>query len=107
MDQGAAQNPSKGDQIGAVPQPEIKDMGDIANFVQTLLQQVQDKFQVMSEQILNRIDEMGHRIDDLEQNLNEVIQQTGITDEMISNSASQQITKSSSMPTDKPSLPSN
>lgn len=47
----------------------------------------------MSDQILNRIDEMGHRIDDLEQNLNEVMQQAGITDD-----GSAQITKSSSMP---------
>ncbi|XP_053211132.1 heat shock factor-binding protein 1-like [Panonychus citri] len=104
MDSGSAQNQPKGEHNVVGAQPDIKDVGDVANFVQTLLQQVQDKFQVMSEQILNRIDEMGHRIDDLEQNLNEVIQQAGITDEVLTGSTNTQLTKSNSMPADKSSL---
>lgn len=39
---------------------------------------MQDKFQVMSDQILSRIDEMGHRIDDLEKNITELMSQAGV-----------------------------
>lgn len=35
----------------------------------------------MSDQILNRIDEMSNRIDDLEHNLNELMQQAGVPPE--------------------------
>uniref|UniRef100_A0A8P0T019 Heat shock factor-binding protein 1 n=1 Tax=Canis lupus familiaris TaxID=9615 RepID=A0A8P0T019_CANLF len=37
--------------------------------VQTLLQQIQDKFQTMSDQIFGRIDDMSILIDNLEGNL--------------------------------------
>lgn len=43
-----------------------------------LLQQVQDRFQNMSDQILTRIDDMGNRIDDLERNLNDLMANAGI-----------------------------
>ncbi|CAN7990925.1 unnamed protein product [Ixodes hexagonus] len=45
---------------------------------------MQDKFQVMSDQILSRnilcslLDEMGHRIDDLERNITELMSQAGV-----------------------------
>uniref|UniRef100_T1H799 Heat shock factor-binding protein 1 n=1 Tax=Megaselia scalaris TaxID=36166 RepID=T1H799_MEGSC len=48
---------------------EPKNMEELTVFVQNMLQNVQDKFQLMSDQILSRIDEMGTRIDDLEKNL--------------------------------------
>lgn len=38
----------------------------------------QDKFQDMSDQIINRIDEMGARIDDLEKNIGEMMTQAGV-----------------------------
>ena len=51
---------------------------DVAQFVHTLLTQMQERFQSMSDQILNRIDDMGTRIDDLEQNLNALMNNAGI-----------------------------
>lgn len=39
---------------------------------------MQDRFQTMSDQILNRIDEMGNRIDDLERNLNDLMANAGL-----------------------------
>lgn len=38
---------------------------------------MQDKFQSMSDQILNRIDEMGNRVDDLEKNISDLMTQAG------------------------------
>ncbi|XP_057535947.1 heat shock factor-binding protein-like isoform X2 [Amaranthus tricolor] len=41
-------------------------------FVQNLLQQMQTRFQAMSESIVTKIDEMGNRIDVLEQSIKEL-----------------------------------
>ena len=41
----------------------------------------QGKFQVMSDQIIGRIDEMGTRLDELERNVGELMQQSGIEDQ--------------------------
>ena len=38
---------------------------------------MQEKFQLMSDQILNRIDEMGNRVDDLEKNIADLMTQAG------------------------------
>ncbi|KFZ63178.1 Heat shock factor-binding protein 1, partial [Antrostomus carolinensis] len=54
--------------------------------VQTLLQQMQDKFQTMSDQIIGRIislnstelDDMSCRIDDLEKNIADLMTQAGV-----------------------------
>lgn len=43
-----------------------------------MLQNVQNKFQLMSDQILTRIDEMGNKIDDLEKNLGEAMHVAGL-----------------------------
>ena len=48
--------------------------------VQTLLQQMQDKFQTMSEQIIGRIDDMSSRIDDLERNIADLMTQARVED---------------------------
>ncbi|KAK9756986.1 hypothetical protein RND81_01G133700 [Saponaria officinalis] len=45
---------------------------DMTAFVQNLLQQMQTRFQAMSETIVTKIDEMGNRIDELEQSINEL-----------------------------------
>mmetsp|Transcript_40502 Transcript_40502/g.35942 ORF Transcript_40502/g.35942 Transcript_40502/m.35942 type:complete len:82 (+) Transcript_40502:55-300(+) len=42
-------------------------------FVQSLLKQMQDRFEEMSSSIVNRIDEMGTRIDDLEKSLGDLM----------------------------------
>jgi len=38
---------------------------------------MQDRFQQMSDQILNRIDDMGNRVDDLEKNIADLMTQAG------------------------------
>ncbi len=47
-------------------------------FLQTLLQNMQVRFQEMSEAIIGRIDDMGTRIDDLERSIAELMQQAGV-----------------------------
>ncbi|PSS01500.1 Heat shock factor-binding protein, partial [Actinidia chinensis var. chinensis] len=50
---------------------------DMTVFVQNLLQQMQSRFQTMSESIISKIDEMGNRIDNLEQSINELRAEMG------------------------------
>jgi heat shock factor-binding protein 1 len=51
---------------------------ELTAFVQNLLQQMQTRFQEMSDAIITRIDEMGARIDDLEKSIAELMQQAGV-----------------------------
>jgi len=48
---------------------------DLSAFVQTLLSQMQSRFQQMSDSIITRIDEMGERIDDLEKSVGDLVTQ--------------------------------
>ncbi|XP_031097422.1 heat shock factor-binding protein-like [Ipomoea triloba] len=50
---------------------------DMTIFVQNLLQQMQTRFQSMSESIISKIDEMGNRIDELEQSINDLRTEMG------------------------------
>nr|XP_009612679.1 heat shock factor-binding protein-like [Nicotiana tomentosiformis]XP_016491804.1 PREDICTED: heat shock factor-binding protein 1-like [Nicotiana tabacum] len=50
---------------------------DMTVFVQNLLQQMQTRFQTMSESIISKIDEMGNRIDELEQSINDLRAEMG------------------------------
>ena len=58
---------------------EAGDSADNANeltqLVQTMLTQMQSRFQTMSENIIGRIDEMGNRIDDLEKSIADLVQE--------------------------------
>ncbi|XP_049412510.1 heat shock factor-binding protein-like [Solanum stenotomum] len=45
---------------------------DMTVFVQNLLQQMQTRFQTMSDSIISKIDDMGNRIDELEQSINDL-----------------------------------
>ena len=51
---------------------------DLTLFVKNLLEQMQERFETMSEQIVGRIDEMGSRIDDLEKSISELMEQAGV-----------------------------
>ncbi|XP_031111806.1 heat shock factor-binding protein [Ipomoea triloba] len=51
--------------------------GDMTVFVQNLLQQMQTRFQAMSESIISKIDEMGNRVDELEQSINDLRAEMG------------------------------
>ncbi|XP_011402683.1 PREDICTED: heat shock factor-binding protein 1-like [Amphimedon queenslandica] len=54
---------------------------ELAKFVETLLGDMQNKFQQMSEQIIGRLDEMGKRVDDLEKNISDLMQQVDSKEE--------------------------
>ncbi|XP_037052836.1 heat shock factor-binding protein 1-like [Peromyscus leucopus] len=48
--------------------------------VETLLRQRQDKFQIMLDQIIGRINDMSSRIDHLEKNIADLMTQAGVED---------------------------
>uniref|UniRef100_A0A8C9JBI7 Heat shock factor-binding protein 1 n=1 Tax=Panthera tigris altaica TaxID=74533 RepID=A0A8C9JBI7_PANTA len=58
-----------------VVETDPKAMQDLTLVVQTLLQQMQDKFQTVSYQIVGRIDGMTSHIDDLVENIVNVMTQ--------------------------------
>lgn len=64
----------------SAPPPAANAQGtqELTAFVQNLLQQMQVRFQEMSDAIITRIDEMGARIDDLEKSIAELMQQAGV-----------------------------
>uniref|UniRef100_A0A8C5RYW3 Heat shock factor-binding protein 1 n=1 Tax=Laticauda laticaudata TaxID=8630 RepID=A0A8C5RYW3_LATLA len=51
---------------------------DVTIVVQTVLQQMQDKFHTMSDQIIGRIDDLNCYIDDLEKNITDLVTQAGV-----------------------------
>uniref|UniRef100_A0A3Q3BRA1 Heat shock factor-binding protein 1 n=1 Tax=Kryptolebias marmoratus TaxID=37003 RepID=A0A3Q3BRA1_KRYMA len=57
-----------------------KSVQDLTNVVQTLLQQMQDKFQtiLLCSLIQCVLDEMSTRIDDLEKNIADLMTQAGV-----------------------------
>lgn len=57
----------------AVDQQEEEEEIDLNIFVSDLLDQMTSRFDNVSKSILNRIDAMGDRIDDLEKNINELV----------------------------------
>lgn len=46
--------------------------------IQSVLQSVQDRFQAMSNQVGNQMEEMGTRVDDLEKTIADVMTQAGM-----------------------------
>ncbi|XP_010652170.1 heat shock factor-binding protein [Vitis vinifera] len=54
-----------------------KSTADMTVFVQNLLQQMQSRFQAMSDSIVTKIDEMGNSINELEQSINELRAEMG------------------------------
>ncbi|CAI0467426.1 unnamed protein product [Linum tenue] len=51
---------------------------DMTAFVQNLLQQMQSRFQTMSDSIITKIDDMGGRIDELERSINDLRAEMGV-----------------------------
>lgn len=68
MADAAAKSGGAGAEVPAEPE-------ELTVFVQNLLQQMQIRFQAMSDAIIGKIDEMGGRIDDLERNISELMTQ--------------------------------
>jgi heat shock factor-binding protein 1 len=57
---------------------EPQSSAELTKFVQNLLNQMQTRFQTMSDSIIGRIDEMGGRIDELEKSIGDLVQQAGV-----------------------------
>ncbi|KAL0762564.1 hypothetical protein Bca101_078715 [Brassica carinata] len=51
---------------------------DMTAFVQNLLQQMQSRFQTMSDSIITKNDDMGGRINELEQSINDLRAEMGV-----------------------------
>lgn len=61
----------------AAPSAPARGSEELTAFVQNLLQQMQQRFEEMSGNIITRIDEMGNRIDNLEKSIADLMQQAG------------------------------
>ncbi|VDM95190.1 unnamed protein product [Thelazia callipaeda] len=55
---------------------------ELSSLIQGVLQQTQDRFQRMSDQIIGRIDDMTKRIDELEKNITDLMTQAGVEPEL-------------------------
>ncbi|XP_044527662.1 heat shock factor-binding protein 1-like [Gracilinanus agilis] len=55
-----------------------KTVQDLTAVVHTLLQQMQNKFQTMSDQIIGPSDDMSSHINDLEKNIADLMNQAGV-----------------------------
>ncbi|NWI97888.1 HSBP1 protein, partial [Pitta sordida] len=55
-----------------------KSVQDLTAVVQTLLQQMQDKFQTIAWNAVVELDDMSCRIDDLEKNIADLMTQAGV-----------------------------
>eukprot|EP00919_Chromeraceae_sp_WS-2016_P036820 GHVR01087502.1.p1 GENE.GHVR01087502.1~~GHVR01087502.1.p1 ORF type:complete len:102 (+),score=40.39 GHVR01087502.1:60-365(+) len=67
----STENPKGG---GTAADPNV---ADVSAFVQNLLREMQTRFQTMSDSIINRIDDMGTRINDLEKSIGDLMHQGG------------------------------
>ncbi|WRT64116.1 uncharacterized protein IL334_001045 [Kwoniella shivajii] len=59
-------SPAKGATGGLVGAKDVVSPGELCGFVDTLLAQLETRFDEMSEQVLSRMNEMSSRIDNLE-----------------------------------------
>lgn len=55
-----------------------KSVQDLSSYVQHVLDEMQGKFKAMSDGTVNRIEEMGSRIEDLEKSVAELLAQAGM-----------------------------
>ena len=55
-----------------------KSVQDLSSYVQHVLDEMQGKFKAMSDGTVNRIEEMGNRIGDLEKSVAELLVEAGM-----------------------------
>lgn len=55
-----------------------KTVPDLIQFVQTTLQNMQDKFQTAEDSIVKRINDAGRKLDDLEKGLTDLMDHSGM-----------------------------
>lgn len=60
------------------PAAEAENAEDLTLFIQDMLDKLQKRVQTTSTTILNRIDEMGTRLDDLEKTIGDLVTQEGL-----------------------------
>jgi heat shock factor-binding protein 1 len=48
---------------------------EIANFIQNLLRQMQDKFEDMTKNVGERVEKMSSKIDDIEKSINDLLKE--------------------------------
>jgi heat shock factor-binding protein 1 len=53
--------------------PDVDNAQDLTKLVQSMLTQMQTRFGEMNDNIVGRIDEMGRKIDELEQSIGELV----------------------------------
>lgn len=58
---------------------------ELTNFVKGILNQMNERFTVMTDNIVNRIEEMTDRINDLEQTVAQLVEETNSIDQKASN----------------------
>ncbi|XP_075067437.1 heat shock factor-binding protein 1-like protein 1 [Mixophyes fleayi] len=58
---------------------------DLSDFAESLLKNLQDRFQTMSDQLTQRMEDMGSNIDDLQKDVSDLMTQAGIekTDDVV------------------------
>ncbi|KAL3997345.1 Heat shock factor-binding protein 1 domain protein [Acanthocheilonema viteae] len=75
----------KADENDSIALPEARSgdqsLQELTSLIQGVLQQTQDRFQRMSDQIIGRIDDMTRRIDELEKNITDLMTQAGVEPE--------------------------
>ena len=54
---------------------DVDSAAELTNMVQTMLSQMQTRFGEMNKNIVDRIDTMGSKIDDLETSIKELVQE--------------------------------
>merc|ERR1712156_623568 len=64
---------TEGSQLSSAGPQDPKNVQELTTYIQSILQQMQDRFTTMSDQIIGRIDDMAARIDDLEHNINDLM----------------------------------
>ncbi|WVQ62220.1 uncharacterized protein L199_000359 [Kwoniella botswanensis] len=69
-------SPAKGSNAGnaGVGVKDVVSPGELCGFVDTLLAQLESRFDEMSDQVLARMNEMSHRIDNLETAIENLMQ---------------------------------
>ncbi|KAI6234427.1 Succinate dehydrogenase [ubiquinone] iron-sulfur subunit, mitochondrial [Aphelenchoides fujianensis] len=54
---------------------------DLTEFVHNILKSTQSQFETMSNKIINRIDDVSRRVDELEKSITDLMSQAGVTPE--------------------------
>ncbi|CAF0797043.1 unnamed protein product [Rotaria sp. Silwood1] len=73
--------------------PDHDNINNLTTYVNTIFRQMEEKFMTASEQVMNRMNELGRRIDTLETNIGDIISHLPM-EESNSTTQQQQQTKS-------------